>query len=112
EGSPLTAIDATGELANFLVGAGIGFAFDLATQLAQNGGNLRCINLGQLAMSTALGTVGGGLGGRGLTGFLKGLSNKTKGQLGESLSIAENTLKGSTQAAARNTASIPGQSTL
>jgi RHS repeat-associated protein len=112
DGNPLSAIDPTGEFANLLIGAGIGLAFDLVTQLAQNGGNLKCIDLGQLAMSTALGAVGGGLGGRGLTGFLKGLSNKTKGGIGESLSVAENTLKGSTQAAARNSASIPGQSTL
>lgn len=112
EGNPVSFVDPSGEFANFAIGAGIGFGFDLITQLARNGGNWRCIDVGQLLASTALGAVGGGLGGRGLTSALGNLSKGAKGQIGEALSIVENTLKGSSQAAARNTASIPGQSTL
>ncbi|MEX2962242.1 RHS repeat-associated core domain-containing protein [Microbulbifer sp. TYP-18] len=59
---PLMLIDPTGEFANFLVGAGIGALLDIGLQLAQNGGNFRCINLGQVAASAALGAVGAGLG--------------------------------------------------
>jgi RHS repeat-associated protein len=112
DGDPLSYTDPTGEFWNYVIGGAIGGGIDLASQLIQNGGNWRCINLGQLAASTALGALGGGLGGRALTSGLRGLSNTTKGQIGEALSVASNTLKGSTQIAARNTATIPSQTTL
>jgi len=46
--------------------------------------------------SAALGAIGGGFGGRGLVSGLRGLSNATKGSIGEGLSFVENTLAGST----------------
>src|SRR5207249_2783917 len=110
-GNPVGYTDASGEFANFAIGAGIGFGLDLVTQLAQNGGNWRCINVGQLVVSTALGAVGGGFGGRALTSALGNLSKGTKGEIGEALSIAKNTLQGSRQIAPRNSRSILGQTT-
>jgi RHS repeat-associated protein len=56
DGNPVGYVDPWGE-----VGAGgfvIGVAIDLAFQLVQNGGNLRCIDVGSLLLSGALGAVG------------------------------------------------------
>ena len=110
-GNPLRYVDPTGEYAQFVVGGAIGFGMDLASQLVGNRGNWRCIKIGQLAMSTAAGALGGGLGGKGLTSALGRLSNRTKGGIGEALSIANNYMKFSRPAARRNFRSIPGQST-
>lgn len=111
-GDPLSYTDPTGEFWNFVIGGAIGGGIDLASQLIENGGNWRCVDPWQVLTSAGLGAVGGGLGGRALTSGLRGLSNGTKGQIGEALSIAKNTLRLSTQAAPRSSASIPGQSTL
>lgn len=109
-GDPVNEIDPTGKCP-WCIGAAIGFGFDLVSQLVENGGNWRCISLGRLAASTALGAVGGGLGGRGLTGALRGLSNGTKGRIGETLSIVNNRLGGNTLLSTQ-TRSIPGQRTI
>ena len=94
-GNPISETDPNGDCP-WCVGALIGAGFDLATQLAANGGNWHCVKWGQVGLSAALGAVGGGLGGRGLTAGLRGLSNATKGSIGEGLSYVENTLAGST----------------
>ncbi|MEO6664929.1 MAG: RHS repeat-associated core domain-containing protein [Rubrivivax sp.] len=107
---PISENDPTGKCP-WCIGAAIGFGFDLVSQLVENGGNWHCISLGRLAASTALGAVGGGLGGRGLTGLMRGLSNGTKGQIGETLSIVNNRLGGS-RLLSTQTRSIPGQRTI
>jgi RHS repeat-associated protein len=109
-GDPISRIDPNGEFWNFVIGAGIGMGLDVITQLVENGGNWHCIDVGEVLTSGALGALGGGLGGRGLTGALRGLSNATKGQIGEALSIAGNTLRGSTLVETQ--ATIPGQTTI
>jgi len=109
-GDPANQVDPSGNCP-WCIGGAIGFGFDLVSQLIENGGNLQCIDPWRLAASTALGAVGGGLGGRGLTGGLRGLSNGTKGQIGETLSVMNNTLRGSVQTGARNSQTIPGQTT-
>ena len=109
EGNPTNDIDPTGEFG--VIGAAIGFGFDFTLQMMEHGGNWRCLDMKQLAASTILGAVGGGFGGRGLTKFVGGFSRKTKGNLGENLSLIENYLKGSVQAGERNSATILGQTT-
>lgn len=108
--NPISEIDPLGNCP-WCIGAAIGFGFDLVEQLIENGGDWSCINLGQLAVSTALGAVGGGIGGRGLSSFLKGLSNPIKGTVGESLSMANNWLRGS-RLISTQTRSIPGFRTI
>ncbi|BAM86903.1 hypothetical protein S58_08920 [Bradyrhizobium oligotrophicum S58] len=93
-GNPVGYTNPTGECP-WCIGAAIGFSFDLAMQLSTNGFNLRCIDKTQLLASTALGALGGGLGGRGLTSYLRSLSNSTKRDIGETLSVIENRLRGS-----------------
>lgn len=110
-GDPVSYNDPTGKFINFLIGAGIGFGVDVALQLIQNGGNWDCINWGQAGISAALGAVGGGLASRGLVNFTKGLSNATKGQIGETLSLANNWAKGS-RLIETQTRSIPGYRTV
>ncbi len=110
-GDPLSYTDPTGEFWNFVIGGVIGGGIDLVSQLIEHGGNWRCIDPWQVAGSAALGALGGGLGGRALTSGLRGLSNGTKGQIGEALSVANNTLRGSTMIG-RQTTSIPGQTTI
>jgi RHS repeat-associated protein len=109
-GDPISLNDPSGQCP-WCIGAGIGFGVDLVSQLIENGGNFRCISLTRLATSTALGALGGGLGGRGLTSMMRGLSNSTKGTVGETLSLVENRLAGSTLLNTQ-TASIPGQRTI
>ena len=109
-GSPLDSTDPDGEIANFVIGAMIGFGFDLVTQLAENGGNWRCINTKQLLVSTALGTIGGGFGGRGLSSLVRAQSNATKGRIGEALSVVENRLGGNSLVNTQTR--IPGQRTI
>ena len=56
-GNPMGYVDPTGEVPIWLIGAGIGFGFDLYLQLSRNNWNFRCINLTSLAVSTALGAA-------------------------------------------------------
>lgn len=56
------------------MGALIGGGVDLAFQLIANGGNLSCVNWGDVATSAAIGAVGGGALGKVLT---KGVSRGT-----------------------------------
>jgi hypothetical protein len=65
----------------------------LIEQLIENGGRFRCLSGRRLLASTAMGAVGGGFGGRGLQLGLKGLSNKTKGKIGEAFSEVEHRLR-------------------
>jgi RHS repeat-associated protein len=64
-GDPVSFTDPTGEFlfVPMLVGALWGAGTDIAIQLIMNGGRLECIDLGQVALSAALGAVGGGVGG-------------------------------------------------
>jgi len=109
-GDPLTLADPTGQCP-WCIGAVIGLGFDLVTQLASNGGNWRCVNVNQLLSSTVLGAVGGGFGGRALSGLVQKLSSQTKGRVGEALSILENHLAGS-RLLSTQSRSIPGQRTI
>jgi RHS repeat-associated protein len=61
EQNPLASIDPTGEAG--IPGAVTGFTLDLTLQLLESGGDLRCVDLQQLLVSTALGAVGGNIGG-------------------------------------------------
>jgi len=110
-GNPMLYIDEKGEFANLIIGGAIGFGFDLMAQLMQNGGNWKCVNVKQLAISTAFGMIGGFAGGKGLSSGLSKLSIKTKGKIGESLSLINNRLKLS-KLVARNEMTIPGHRTI
>jgi RHS repeat-associated protein len=92
--SPSNLTDPIGQCP-WCIGAVIGAGSDLVSQLAEHGGNWRCISVGRLLLNTGLGALGGGVGGKALTGFLGGLSNGTKGAIGEGLSYVENRLAGS-----------------
>ena len=92
-GNPLRYTDPSGEFVPLIVGGLLGGGMDLVEQLIENGGNWRCIDGGRLLTSTLLGAVGGGVGGRGLQAGLRGLSNRTKGKIGEGLSEIENRLR-------------------
>jgi RHS repeat-associated protein len=109
DGNPASFTDPFGECP-WCIGAIIGFGFDIVTQLAQNGGNWSCIDVNQLLVSTALGAIGGGIGGRGLSSLVKSFSKQTKGRIGESLSLLENRLAGSKLIETQ--ARIPGQTTI
>ena len=80
----------------------VSVAIDLLIQLYSNNGHIECVNPYELALSGVIGGVTGGLGGRLLTGSLRGLSNITKGNIGENLSTISNTLKGGRQIADTN----------
>ncbi|AEG02518.1 RHS repeat-associated core domain-containing protein [Methylomonas methanica] len=112
-GNPVNLIDPTGQCP-WCVGALIGAGIDVAMQLAMNGGNWQCIDLGQVALSAAFGAVGGGFGAKagkqGLTSLAKGLSNSTKGSIGEGLSTIKNLAKGSSRIGTQ--VRIPGQTTI
>ncbi len=110
-GNPMLYIDEKGEFANLIIGGAIGFGFDLMAQLMQNGGNWKCVNVKQLAISTAFGMIGGFAGGKGLSSGLSKLSIKTKGKIGESLSLINNRLKLS-KLVARNEKTILGHRTI
>ena len=60
--SPGRYTDPTGEFIPILVGALIGAGLDLGVQLYMNGGDLRCVNWGQVGLSGALGAFSGGWG--------------------------------------------------
>jgi RHS repeat-associated protein len=109
-GNPVEYSDPSGECP-WCIGFGIGAGFDLVMQLAQNGGNFSCVSWGQVLASGAVGTIGGGIGGKGLSGILKGLGMTAKGRIGEGLSILENRLAGSRLLEA-GTKSIDGQRTI
>jgi RHS repeat-associated protein len=89
---PINLLDPDGQQA--LAGAIVGGLVDLGSQLWENDWHFRCVDLGRLAAATALGAIGGVLGGRGLTTFAKSLSKETKGVVGEALSVAKNSLRG------------------
>jgi RHS repeat-associated protein len=91
--NPISYMDPTGEFG--VPGAIIGGGIDLGIQLFMNGGNFRCVDWTSVGVSAVAGAVRGGVGGRGLTSGLRGLSNQTKGKIGESLSVGWNRLKGS-----------------
>jgi RHS repeat-associated protein len=58
---PVNLADPSGEMPAMLAGALVGAGLDLALQLIVNGGNVSCIDLGQVARAAALGALGGGL---------------------------------------------------
>jgi RHS repeat-associated protein len=95
--SPMMYIDPNGEnplLVGAAIGFGIGFLLDAMMQLYDNGGRLECVNWWQAGASGILGALtgggGGAIGGAGLKSALAGLSNKTKGKLGEALTRMSN----------------------
>jgi RHS repeat-associated protein len=90
--SPLMYVDEDGQVG--LVGFFVGGGLDLGMQLIANGGRLKCVRWGQVLGSAAIGAISGGLGGRGLTNFLSGLGNRTKGNIGEAVAIAKNLGRG------------------
>jgi len=56
--NPVNVIDPTGEIAWFIapiIGGLVGGGIDLGWQLIQNGGNLRCVDWGDVALSAGLG---------------------------------------------------------
>jgi RHS repeat-associated protein len=57
------ATDPSGMWVNFAIGAAIGFGLDLTFQLIENKGDLWKTDLTRLAISTAAGAIGGGIGG-------------------------------------------------
>jgi RHS repeat-associated protein len=61
--SSTNATDPSGEWINFAVGAFIGGALDLTFQLIENKGDIWKTDLTRLAISTAAGAIGGGIGG-------------------------------------------------
>ncbi|WP_321166292.1 RHS repeat-associated core domain-containing protein, partial [Luteimonas huabeiensis] len=109
-GDPVSLSDPSGNCP-WCVGAGVGFGIELVSQLIQNGGNWGCLDVGALLTATALGAVGGGLGANALTRAARGMTNSTKGRVGEALSIANNKLKGS-RLIETQTRSIPGYRTV
>ena len=60
DGNPISVTDPTGEFGVW--GAAIGGGLDLALQLIENGGNLRCVDFGSVLISAAIGAVAPGLG--------------------------------------------------
>jgi RHS repeat-associated protein len=119
ENDPLRYADPRGECP-WCVGAAIGGGYDIVLQLIANGGNLRCVNVGQVLASAAMGAVGGGIAGRGLNSLLMRLRQGrigdsalalTKKNVGENLSLVENLLKGR-RLLSTDTKSIPGMSTM
>ncbi len=62
--NPVSHNDPTGQIlfAPILIGAGIGAAMDIGTQLIFNGGNFSDISWGSVAISAGLGALGGGIG--------------------------------------------------
>jgi hypothetical protein len=63
-GNPISYVDPDGEFffVPMLIGAGVGALTDAGFQLLLNGGNVKCIDWGQVGVSAGLGAVGGGLG--------------------------------------------------
>jgi RHS repeat-associated protein len=85
--------DPTGEfIPAIIAGALIGAAVDFGLQYWAQDGRLECINYWQVGLSGILGASTGGAGGaagkEGLVAFLRGLSNSTKGRIGEALTRA------------------------
>lgn len=74
-GDPINQMDPTGEIG--LVGAGIGMGVDLALQLIENGGNLGCVDWTSVAVSGAMGAVGG-FGGNVIAGKAFGATKHSK----------------------------------
>ena len=81
-GNPVSYIDPTGELAWFLVpiiGGVISGAMDLGAQLIGNGGELSCVDWGDVAISTG---IGGILSSTGPGGVIFGRSARHAAQYG------------------------------
>lgn len=85
---------------------------DLALQLLENGGNLACVDLGQVGAAALAGALGGGLAGAGLKkavpNYLKGLSRKQKGKIGEGLTRIKYAFKPGWRRIGGNHGRIPG----
>jgi hypothetical protein len=56
-GNPLSANDPSGNVANFLIGAGIGAIGSVGIQLFQNGGDWRAINVSEVVTAAAIGAI-------------------------------------------------------
>ena len=85
--SPFMYVDREGRWINFAIGAAIGIGIEFLT-------NGKCATLGDYALATAGGAIGGGIGGKGLVSGLRVLGNRAKGNIGEGLAIAKNLAKG------------------
>jgi len=87
-GDPISGVDPNGACPwciGAAVGAGAGFAADLTKQLVANGGNLACVNLPELGLSTLGGAlVGSGIAeiGAGLGAFDAVLGSEEAAELG------------------------------
>jgi RHS repeat-associated protein len=80
--NPVNVVDPTGELAWFvapIIGGLIGGGIDLAWQLIQNGGNLGCVDWGDVALSAGLGA---GFSMLGPSGPIFGRAGSKAAQLG------------------------------
>lgn len=76
---PVNSIDPTGNyLVPILIGAGGGALADIGIQLLLNGGQIACINWGQVAFSAGLGAIGGSLSS---LSKLSKLTNRTQSML-------------------------------
>ena len=98
--NPLRYTDPTGEFVPILVGAAIGAGIEYLTN--------NCATASDIILAGALGGIGGGFGGKALTKGLSGLSNRTKGKIGEALSNGYNRARGSRRVWEDR---IPGQTT-
>lgn len=58
---PVNFVDPSGLVVNFLVGAAVGGGTNLLWQLVQNGGDLDCVRLGEVAIAAGVGALTGGL---------------------------------------------------
>jgi RHS repeat-associated protein len=79
---PANAFDPTGEVVWFIapiVGGLVGAGIDFAWQMIQNGGNLSCVNWGDVALS---GAIGAGLSMLGPSGVVFGRAGSKAAQLG------------------------------
>jgi RHS repeat-associated protein len=80
--NPVNMVDPTGELAWFIapiIGGLVGGGIDLAFQLIQNGGNLKCVDWGDVALSAG---IGAGLSMLGPSGPIFGRAGAKAAQLG------------------------------
>ncbi len=59
QGDPVNLTDPDGQIANVVVGFGVGVTVDLAFQLLENGANLGCLDFGRLLTAGAVGALGG-----------------------------------------------------
>jgi RHS repeat-associated protein len=85
--SPFMNVDREGRFWWVAGGAAAGIAIEYAL-------NGDCATAGDYLIAGLSGALGGGFGGKGLVSALKGLSNGAKGNIGEALAVAKNSLKG------------------